>query len=156
MRGIRHKIGVVLPANNSVLEPELWRHLPPDVALHVTRILVRGDLTAQAIETMEAHAARALDELTATGVDLIVYADMVTTFIMPDGWNERRTAAIERATGLPFISAWTAMEKALAALGARRLAIGSPYPAAIHPRAVAHFQKSGFEVVADATLDVAR
>ena len=154
MRGIRHKIGVVLPANNSVLEPELWRHLPPDVALHVTRILVRGDLTAQAIETMETHAARALDELTATGVDLIVYADMVTTFIMPDGWNERRTAAIEQATGLPFISAWTAMEKALAALGARRLAIGSPYPAAIHPRAVSHFQKCGFEVVADATLDV--
>ena len=126
MRGIRHKIGVVLPAKDSVLEPSL---APPALGcgLYVTRILVRGDLNAQAIETMETHAARALDELTATGVDLIVYADMVTDSIMPDGWNERRTAAIEQATGLPFISAWTAMEKGLAALGARRLAIGSPY-----------------------------
>ncbi len=46
------------------------------------------------------------------------------------------------------------MERALAAIGARRLAIGSPYPAAIHPLAVAYFRKVGFDVVADATLDV--
>ena len=46
------------------------------------------------------------------------------------------------------------MARALAALGARRLAVGSPYPAAIHPRAVSHFQESGFEVVADTTLDL--
>ncbi len=53
MRGIQHKLGIVLPANNSVLEPELWPHLPADVALHVARILVRGNLTPQAIEAME-------------------------------------------------------------------------------------------------------
>ena len=46
------------------------------------------------------------------------------------------------------------MDHALAAIGARRLAIGSPYAAAIHPRAVSYFRKVGFEVVADATLDV--
>jgi maleate isomerase len=154
VRGIRHRLGIVLPANNSVLEPELWPRLPADTALHVARILVRGNLTEEAIEAMEAQVGRAVDELMATGVDLIVYADMVTTFIMREGWNRERSDAIERATGLPCISAWTAMERALAALGARRLAIGSPYPAAIHPRAVAYFRKVGYEVVADRTLDV--
>jgi maleate cis-trans isomerase len=154
VRGIQHKLGVVLPANNSVLEPELWPRLPAGVALHVARILVRGNLTPQAIEAMETQVTHAVDELTATGVDLIVYADMVTTFIMREGWNKERSEAIARATALPCISAWTAMERALAAVGARRLAIGSPYPAAIHPLAVAYFRKAGFEVVADATLDV--
>jgi maleate cis-trans isomerase len=154
VRGIQHKLGIVLPANNSVLEPEIWPRLPSGVALHVARILVRGNLTPQAIEAMEAQVTRAVDELIATGVDLIVYADMVTTFIMREGWNRERSDAIERATGLPCISAWTAMERALAAVGARRLAIGSPYPAAIHERAVAYFRKVGFDVVADATLDV--
>jgi maleate isomerase len=154
VRGIQHKLGIVLPANNSVLEPEIWPRLPADAALHVARILVRGDLTPQAIETMEGQVTRAVDELMATGVDLIVYADMVTTFIMPAGWNRERSDAIARATGLPCISAWTAMERSLAAIGARRLAIGSPYPVAIHPQAVAYFRYVGFEVVADATLDV--
>ena len=133
MRGIRHKLGIVLPANNSVLEPELWPRLPADVALHAARILVRGNMTAQAIEAMEAQVTRAVEELMATGVDLIVYADMVTTFIMREGWNRERSDAIERTTSRPCISAWTAMERALTAIGARRLAIGSPYPAAIHP-----------------------
>jgi maleate isomerase len=154
VRGIRHRLGIVLPANNSVVEPELWPRLPADVALYVSRMLVRGDLTAQAIEAMEAQAARAVDELAATGVDLICYADMVTTFIMREGWNSERAEAIARTTGVPCISAWTAMERALAVMGARRLCIGSPYPAAIHPRAVAYFRKCGFDVVADATLDV--
>ena len=88
---------------------------------------------------MEAQVTRAVEELMATGVDLIVYADMVTTFIMREGWNRERSDAIARTTGVPCISAWTAMERALTAIGARRLAIGSPYPAAIHPLAVALF-----------------
>jgi maleate isomerase len=154
LRGIQHKLGVVLPANNSVLEPELWRHLPANSALYTTRMLVRGDLTVEAIEAMEAQVTRAVEELVATAVDLIIYADMVTTFIMRAGWNNERSQAIERATGLPCISAWTAMERALAAIGARRISIGSPYPASIHPLAVAYFRSAGFDVVADATLDV--
>jgi maleate isomerase len=154
VRGIHHKLGIVLPANNSVLEPEFWPCLPVDAALHTARILVRGDLTSRAIEAMEAQIGRAVDELVATGVDLIAYADMVTTFLMPDGWNRERSSEIESSSGLPCISAWTAMERALSAIGARRLAVGSPYPAAIHARAVAYFRKMGFDVVADATLDV--
>jgi maleate cis-trans isomerase len=154
VRGIHHKLGIVLPANNSVLEPELWPRLPANAALHTARILVRGDLTPQTIEAMEAQIGRAVDELVATGVDLIVYADMVTTFIMRDGWNRERSSEIERSSGLPCISAWTAMERALSAIGARRIGVGGPYPATIHARAVAYFRKVGFDVVADATLDV--
>jgi maleate cis-trans isomerase len=79
---------------------------------------------------------------------------MVTTFIMRDGWNRERSSEIERSTGLPCISAWTAMERALSAIGARRIGVGGPYPTTIHTRAVAYFRKVGFDVVADATLDV--
>ena len=154
MRGIDHRFGIVLPANNSVLEPELWRHLPANAALHTARMLVRGDLTPQAIEAMETQVGRAVNELVATGVDIIVYADMVTTFIMREGWNRERSSEIERSTGLPCISAWTAMQRALFALGVERIAIGSPYPAAIHASAVAYFCKVGFGVVADETLNI--
>ena len=154
MRGIDHKFGIVLPANNSVLEPELWPHLPANAALHTARILVCGDLTPQAIEAMETQVGRAVNELVATGVDVIVYADMVTTFIMREGWNRERSNEIERSTGLPCISAWTAMERALRAIRAERIAIGSPYPTAIHASAVAYFRSVGFGVVADGTLNI--
>ena len=100
MFGEDGRIGGLGPANNAVLEPELGTYLPPGVALYATRILASGDLTPEAVIAMEGEVGRAVGELAATGVDVIVYADMVTTFIMEDGWNEARTSAISSASFL--------------------------------------------------------
>ncbi len=154
MFGARGRIGVIVPANNAVIEPEMWSVLPEGTALYATRILVRGDLTPEAVHAMEANVDRAVDELAATGIDVIVYADMVTTFIMEPGWNDARTAAIAERTGVACISAWTALRDALAALGIERLALGTPYPAAIHALARPFFSARGLAVTGDATLDI--
>ena len=154
MFGEAGRIGLVVPANNGVLEPELWSVLPEGVALYATRILAKGELTPRAVQAMEENVDRAVDELAATGVDLIVYADMVTTFIMEPGWNEARTKEIAARTGCPCISAWTALRDALAHLGIVRFALGTPYPAAIHALAPPFFAERGFSLTDDATLDI--
>jgi len=128
--------------------------MPPGVALHATRILAQGDLTPDAVRCMERDVDRAIDQLAATGVDVIAYCDMVTTFIMEAGWNESKVAEVERRTGIPAFSAWTALRDALAALGVRRFALGTPYPTAIHALAPPFFAAHGYEVVDHATLDI--
>ena len=156
MFGEAGRIGLIVPANNGVLEPELWSVLPDGVALYATRILARGELTPQAVQAMEENVDRAVDELAATGVDVIVYADMVTTFIMEPGWNESRTREIAARTGCACISAWTALRDALAHLGVARFALGTPYPAAIHALAPPFFAARGFTLCDDATLDISQ
>ncbi|NKC31465.1 maleate cis-trans isomerase family protein [Falsiroseomonas selenitidurans] len=148
------RIGLVVPANNSVIEPEFWSALPPGAALYATRILARGDLTPDAVRAMEGAMDRAVEELAATGVDVILLADMVTTFIMEPGWNAHRTAQVAARTGTACASAWTALRDALAALGVRRIALGTPYPAAIHALAPPFFWANGFTVQGHATLDI--
>jgi len=152
--GRKGRIGAVIPANNSVIEPEWWSVLPPDVAVYATRILAQGDLTPEAVHAMERHVDRAVDELAATGVDVIAYCDMVTTFIMEPGWNEKAVEAIAARTGVQAISAWTALRDALDHLGIRRFALGSPYPRKIHALAAPFFTARGYDVVGDATLDI--
>lgn len=152
--GRNGRLGAIIPANNSVLEPEWWSLLPPGVALYATRILARGDLTLDAVRKMEENVDRAVDELAATGVDVIAYCDMVTTFIMEPGWNEAKVADIERRSETRAVSAWTALRDALKALGIKRFALGTPYPAAIHALAPPFFKTHGFEVVSDSTLDI--
>ncbi|MCZ7658140.1 MAG: hypothetical protein M5U07_09905 [Xanthobacteraceae bacterium] len=152
--GRRGRIGLVVPANNSVIEPELWSVLPPDIALYATRLLVKGDLTPTLVHAMEAQVGQAVETLAATGVDVIAYCDMVTTFIMEPGWNEAATERIARDTGAKAISAWTALRDALAALGVRRFALGTPYPSAIHAMARPFFETRGFSLSDDATLDI--
>lgn len=148
------RIGVVVPANNSVLEPELWSALPAGTALYATRILARGDLTPDAVRAMEAHFDRAVEELAATGVDVILLADMVTSFIMEPGWNDHRTRAVAAATGAACASAWSAMRDALGAFGATRIALGTPYPAPVHALAPGFFAAEGFTLASHATLDI--
>lgn len=152
--GRKGRIGLIVPANNSVIEPELWSALPADCALYATRILARGDLTPQAVRRMEGDVDAAVEAIAATGVEVIAYCDMVTTFIMEPGWNEAAMARFSAATGVAFISAWTALRDALARLGVRQLALGTPYPRAIHEMAPPFFASRGFTVRAHATLDV--
>ena len=103
---------------------------------------------------MERDVDGALEAITATGVDVVAYCDMVTTFIMEPGWNEAAVERFSRAASVPCLSAWTALRDALRKLGARRLAIGTPYPAAIHARVPKFFAQRGFEVKTHATLDI--
>jgi maleate cis-trans isomerase len=156
MFGVRGRIGMIVPANNSVIEPELWSRLPAGVALYATRILARGDLTVEAVHRMEQEVDRAVDELAATGIDVLAYADMVTTFVMPEGWSEARTAAIAARAGAPCVSAWTALAQALEALGVRRFALGTPYPRAIDALARPFFERRGFALSDHRTLDIVR
>jgi maleate cis-trans isomerase len=105
---------------------------------------------------MEGNIDRAVAELAATGVDVIAYCDMVTTFIMEPGWNEAKVAEIEAKSGTPVVSAWTALREALAHLGVSRFALGTPYPAAIHALAPPFFAERGYQVMKDATLDIVK
>ena len=154
MYGYRGKIGLLVPANNSVIEPELGRVLPEGVCLYATRMLARGALTEATIHAMEAQAERGVEELMATGVDLIAFADMVTTFVMPPDWNERRTGDIARRTGRHCITAAGAMWAALAALGRRAVSIATPYPRALHARVAPFLRQMGFTVISDETADI--
>lgn len=154
--GRRGRIGAIVPANNSVIEPEWWSVMPADVAVYATRILARGDLTPEAVRRMEEHVDRAVDELAATGVDVVAYCDMVTTLVMQPGWNEAKVAEIEKRTGGSALSAWTALRDALSALNVRRFALGTPYPRAVHALAAPFFAERGHEIVGEATLDIVR
>lgn len=152
--GPNGRIGLIVPANNSVLEPEFWSVMPAGMALYATRLIAKGDLTPEAVKRMEQEVGRAVEEIVATGVDVLLYADMVTTFIMEPGWNEARTAAIAQSAGVPCVSAWTALRDALAALSIRRFALGTPYPASIHALALPFFMQRGFTLTGHATLDI--
>jgi len=151
---VEGRIGAVIPANNSVLEPEFWSLLPPSYALYATRLLAKGDLTPEAVVKMESGLSAAVEQLEATGIDVLIYADMVTTFVMSAEWNEQMTAEIGARIGRPCVSAWTAMRDALAALRVKRVALGTPYPKSIHDLVIPFFEERGLEVVGDGTLDI--
>ncbi len=152
--GRNGRIGLIVPANNSVIEPEFWSVLPPGVAAYAARVMAKGDLTVEAVKLMEEDVNAAVATIAATGVDVIAYCDMVTTFIMEPGWNESAVERFEKSTGTAALSAWTALRDALAVLDVKRFALGTPYPRSIHAWAPPFFAERGYVVQSNATLDI--
>lgn len=154
MFGRNGRLGLIVPANNSTLEPEIWPVLPPETAAFSTRILARGALTPEAVGRMETNVERAAEELAATVVDVIAYADMVTSFIMDPEWSDRRSSELSAQAGVPVYTCWMALRAALKALDLRSPALGTPYPGTIHENCPAFFEQNGYRIVSNATLDI--
>ena len=81
MYGLRAKLGFIVPANNTVIEPELYSVVPQGISLHLTKL----DLRRTDFEQVDKAAAVKL--LSYSGVDVIVYACMSGSLLDADTWE---------------------------------------------------------------------
>jgi maleate cis-trans isomerase len=154
MHGWRLKIGILTPANNVVLEPEFYSHLPEGVAVYTTRMLTSGTHSLEGLVAMEQNANRGVLELAATAVDVIAYACLSTSLAKGPGWSESFVEDVRRVTGLPATTAATATMDALREFDVRKVAIGSPFPDSIALTVKPFFQNHGFSIVSEKNLNV--
>lgn len=148
--GDRARIGFLVPSGNQVSEPELHAMMPQGVSALITRLELRGSSEPELLRMVEdlepasrllAHARPAL---------LAFHCTAVSTFVpaMADDILRRMTAA----TGLPATATAEGILAALAALGARRVLLVTPYIAAVHEREIAFLAAHGIEVVGGSML----
>lgn len=124
MYGWRARIGLIVPLDNAVIEPELYGLGLDGVSFHSSRLTtVARDL----MPTQGVELARSLPEL---GVDAIVYACAETSFLGGIDANQSIIERIEEVAGVPAITATWAMTMALRHLQASRIALLTPYTAA--------------------------
>ena len=134
-------IGVMTPAMNTVVQPELEELRPDGVTNQMQRFRLGGeavsdDLIDEAEKLMDCHPA-------AIAIGL-------TTDAAPGGVDKlaARTADVAAATGVPVVNASQANHAALRAFGARRIAVVTPFNAEVDRTVKANIEAAGFEVVA--------
>ncbi len=143
MYGWLGRLGVLMPANNTVLEPEWYRVLPEGVSAHGARMVSSGGPTPVHIASMAAHIPDGIAGLRGK-VDAYGYACMTTSLLQPPGWHERYHALTD---GVPFLPAGESLVYALGYLGARRIGVFSPYFADVAALVPPWFARFGIEVV---------
>jgi maleate cis-trans isomerase len=137
MYGWRARFGLVIPANNTVIEPEFSRMVPKGVASFATKILSHG-LSAEGIDRMVENSHRAIDELAVGDMSAFAYACLATSLFQAD---------VESKTGKPATTAATATIEALQSVGASRVALATPYPDTINDLLPGLFSAADIEVV---------
>lgn len=147
-------VGVIAPYDFA-LDRELWRWVPQEVNLLLTRTphhvlpVSVGQAETVGDPGMLAACARSLTE---TAPDVVAYACTSGSFVRGTAGEALLRAAIESA-GLPrAVTASGALLQALQALGLRRIAVATPYDELVTARLSAYVAEAGVEVVGSASL----
>jgi maleate isomerase len=154
MLGARGMIGLIVPSNNTVILPEFYSALPDGVTAYETRMRVEGELTPETLRKMVGDAEAAAHLLRQTRVDFICYCCMASTIVKGWDWERDLLARFASKARKGVTSANGALRDALAALGAKKLALVTPYPEDLNALLPAFFSAGGFEVTAVAGTPV--
>lgn len=142
--GWRAKIGLIVPSTNTVNEPEFNLMAPRGVSIHGARIMLLGKATTESYIKMADETERAAAELATAEVDVIAWGCTSGSFVVP---RHEIEAKIERAANIPAVTTSSAVLAALKAIGARRVALGTPYVDFVNREEIAYLEDAGFTVV---------
>lgn len=147
-----YRVGLVLTSTNTTMERDFWRNLPPAVTVHTARVHLPGGQVWDLERVVDEGIPQAVRQLAALQPHVVVLGVTVLSALRGNEAEVRVCDELGAAIGVPVTSAMLESRRALHALGARRLACVSPYPAALNERVRASLVADGFEVVAFAGM----
>lgn len=163
-----YRVGLVVPSSNTTMETEIpamlnaRREIRPDegFTFHSSRMRMKH-VTPEELTAMDADSVRCAVELADARVDVMAYACLVA--IMSQGRRyhceseQRLAAAAQEETGepLPVVSSAGALTEALSHLGAKKVAVVTPYMKPLTATVCDYIEYEGFTVVDSLSLEVA-
>jgi maleate isomerase len=143
-----HHFGVLVPSTNTTVEIEYGRLPPPTLQVHAARIplLSSGaETTPRGGDADVDHQARLLG---SAKVEVVALAQTAAS-LSSDDFDDRIIKRMSEAAGVPAITSARAIGLAVRALGARRIALVTPFPIPVLRLLVSYYTgKYGLEVVA--------
>lgn len=144
----RH-FGILIPSTNTTCEIELGR-LPADLQAHTARLGKGGDPPFS--PSLDADVAYQSKLLGHARVEAIALAQ-TSASLFADDYDEVTVKRMTEASGVPSLTSAQAIGRALRALGARRIAMATPYSDEVIARAKRYYEtKYGISVVASESL----
>ncbi len=137
-----HHFGVLIPSTNTTCEIEYSRLLPPTLQVHVGRLGKGGGGTFSPSKDEDIDYQAKL--LGTARVEVISLAQ-TSASLFADDYDENVIQRMSAASGVPAITSAIAIGQAIQALGARRIALVSPYSQPVIERAK-HYYESKFRL----------
>jgi maleate isomerase len=166
MSGRVFRIGQIVPSSNTTMETEIPAMLrareaiaPERFTFHSSRMRMQK-VTPEELKAMDAASDRCAAELADARVDVIGYACLVAIMHMGAGYHvtsERRLHEVTAREGhrVPVLTSAGALVDGLKVLGAKRVAIVTPYLKALTCLVADYLEAEGLTVADTISLEIA-
>ncbi|MFI0789005.1 decarboxylase [Streptomyces lydicus] len=151
-------VGVVAPFDFA-LDRELWRWVPDDVSLHLTRTpFVPVEVSLDLARLVSEHETldAAVQALCAVSPQVICYACTSGSFVGGVAGERAMCAAMVQAGEVPSLTTSGALIEALREIGARRIAVVTPYTKSVTDSLEDYLGEAGITVTGRAYLGLTR
>jgi maleate isomerase len=157
-----YRIGLIVPSSNTTIEtevPEMLGRRDERFTFHSSRAVLHN-VDPESLDRMVAASDRCASELADARVDAIAYACLIAIMARGSGAHdqaEARIAEIAAESGAPgavVTSSAGALVRGLDALGARRVAIVTPYMPPLTQMVADYLESCGVTVTASTSLSV--
>ena len=152
--GWRKRIGLLSPTVIETAAYDFYRLAPEGVSMCATT----SNIEHWSRENFKQHVldpiVAAVQYLASRHVDYIIHTGMPVVTTRGKGFEDELVEQIENVTGLPATTSIRSAIRALAHLGVGNVVVVTPYPQELHQSALSFLAASGFNVVAQHTMDV--
>ncbi|MFE0366344.1 maleate cis-trans isomerase family protein [Streptomyces tendae] len=151
-------VGVVAPFDFA-LDRELWRWVPDDVSLHMTRtpfVPVEVSLDLARMVSEHETLGEAVRTLNAIAPEVVAYACTSGSFVSGIAGERAMCEAMTWAGAVPSVTTSGALLDALTELGVRRVALVTPYTVSVTRALEAYVAEAGVAVTGCAFMGLTR
>lgn len=137
------KIGVIVPPNNLANEVEFHEMAPKGVTSHFTRLPIHLDTSAAGKAHFMAELEEATRLIAEAQPDVVLYSCTISSILFP---ADEICARMREVAGVPAVTTAPSLVAAFKRLGAKRLALVTPYDEALTLHEKEWLEHEGFEV----------
>jgi maleate isomerase len=148
------RVGLLVPSSNTVMEPDLWRALPPGATLHTARMYLEDTTPEGESRMLDEHVLPAARDLATARPDLIVFGCTSAGALRGNDYDAELCRRISDLSGVPTVSVIASVRRAIAASGARRVGMVTPYVDALNQRIKESVEADGVQVARIAGLGI--
>lgn len=157
------RVGQIVPSSNTTMETEipaiLRRHAGEErFTFHSSRMRMKR-VTKEELAAMDADSDRCALELSDARMDVIGYACLVAIMSMGKGFHresQRRLGAVVEANSAraPVVTSAGALIDGLGVIGAKKVALITPYMKPLTQLVVDYIEAEGYEVEDSISLEI--
>lgn len=153
----RKRIGVVIPSTNTSVESDYNDLRPEGVSFHTARIFINtqigsDDKAQKTLQQIREGSEKAVHDVCTCEPDHLIMGMSSETFVGGLEGSRELTNKMEKISGLNVSTGSEATNLALESIGARKIAVLTPYQPSIDAQVERYFDDLGYDMVAMKSL----